>query len=119
MSDDERWKRANRLLHELFELYINQGIQPQTKQKLLTDIVEKNRYTIYVDNKFLELLETEIKKTKKHGPPFMALVYLELRWAITGEKKHLKEMEKYSRKIRKMSLKQLTALDLHKPTNIK
>lgn len=109
---DDRWARANGVLNQLFEIYIDPKIPPGNKQRLVMDIIEDNRHIIFEDSKFFELLNSEINKTKRHGPPFMALMYLELRWTLTGENKHLKEMEDYSRKVEKLSFEQLIDISL-------
>ena len=112
MKDEKRFMRANKVLHEYFEVYMNSKIQPQDKQKQLASIITRNHEIVYKDDKFFELLNSEIEKTMKHGPAIMALMYLELRWVVTGDDQHLKEMKEYQKKTSKMAFKELTDIDL-------
>ncbi len=112
MKDQERFVRANKVLHELFEVYMNPKIQPMDKQKQLASIIAKNHNIVYKDDKFFELLNSEIEKTTKHGPAIMALMCLEIRWAITGDDQHLKEMKEYQEKAGKMDFEGLTDVNL-------
>lgn len=111
---DESWVRANKVLHELFDVYMNPKIQQKDKQYQLTSIISRNHEIVYKDDKFFELLNSEIEKTMKHGPAIMALMYLELRWAITGDDQHLKEMKEYQEKSSRMDSQGLTDVDLDK-----
>ena len=110
---DESWVRANKVLHELFEVYMNPKMQQKDKQNQLASIISRNHEIVYKDDKFFELLNSEIEKTRKHGPAIMALMYLELRWAITDDDKHLKEMKEYQEKLGKMDFQGLTDVDLN------
>ena len=56
MKDQERFVRANKVLHELFEVYMNPKIQPKDKQKQLAGIIARNHNIVYKDDKFFELL---------------------------------------------------------------
>jgi Flp pilus assembly protein TadD len=109
ISDESRG-RANRVLNQLFEVWIDPNMARRSKQRLISDIVRDNRDTIFGDTRFFELLDAEITKTKRHGPAFMALMYLELQWALTGDKKHLRELEDYSHKAKKMTFEELTGI---------
>jgi tetratricopeptide (TPR) repeat protein len=104
---DERWRRANKVLTQLFDTHTNTRLQPKERMRQEMKIVNANRPVIFSDSKFFELLDTEIRNTKVHGPAFMTLVYLEIRWGLTGKKEHLDELEEFNRKASKMSFKDL------------
>lgn len=112
MKDQDRFVRANKVLHEMFEVYMNPKIPPEFKQKEFASIVTRNHQIIYHDDKFFELINSEIEKTTKQGPAIMALMYLEMRWIITGDDQHQNEMKEYQEKVNKMGFQELTDLDL-------
>jgi len=112
MKDQERFINANKILHELIKVYMNSKIQPKDKQKQLASIIIKNQKIVYKDDKFFEILNSEIDKTTKHGPAIMALWYLEIRWVITGDDVHLLEMKEYQGKTSEMDFEGLTDVNL-------